>query len=61
MLAQEVDEDEFDSRDLVAMELEAGQISIHDDGLIHGSPVSQTFASHPATHSILFEFPARDG
>eukprot|EP01052_Picozoa_sp_SAG31_P037822 SAG31_NODE_4947_length_2843_cov_1.582362_2_plen_338_part_00 len=40
MLAQEVDEAEIDDSQLIPLELRAGHISLHDDGLIHGSPAN---------------------
>ena len=45
MLAQEVDDDQFDHNDLVPLELKAGQISMHDDGLIHGSLPNTSLAA----------------
>jgi non-haem Fe2+, alpha-ketoglutarate-dependent halogenase len=37
VLKQEIDEGEFDPADAVDMELSAGEISLHHDGIIHGS------------------------
>ena len=37
VLKQEVDEGEFDPADAVDLELKAGEISLHHDGIVHGS------------------------
>ncbi len=37
VLAQSIDESKFDAADIVTIDLQAGQMSLHDDGLIHGS------------------------
>ena len=37
VLDQEVSEDQINSDDIVSLNLKAGQISLHDDGLLHGS------------------------
>ena len=42
VLAQAIDESSFDAADIVTMDLQAGQMSLHDDGLIHGSGPSTT-------------------
>jgi len=36
-LNQEIDEGEFDAADAVYLELRAGEISLHDDAIVHGS------------------------
>ena len=36
-LEQEVHEDQVKAEDVVTLDLKAGQISLHDDGLLHGS------------------------
>ena len=38
VLWQRVDASAFDEKDAVDMDLKAGEISLHDDNLIHGSP-----------------------
>lgn len=37
ILEQEVGADQFDAADVVTLDLKAGEISLHDDGLLHGS------------------------
>eukprot|EP01043_Picozoa_sp_COSAG02_P058315 COSAG02_NODE_7237_length_3101_cov_3.440373_2_plen_275_part_00 len=37
VLNQEADEDQIDPANIVSLNLKAGQISLHDDGLLHGS------------------------
>jgi non-heme Fe2+,alpha-ketoglutarate-dependent halogenase len=37
VLAQGIDEKQFDANDVVTIDLQAGEMSLHDDGLIHGS------------------------
>lgn len=37
VLAQGIDEAQFDADDVVTIDLQAGQMSLHDDRLIHGS------------------------
>jgi non-haem Fe2+, alpha-ketoglutarate-dependent halogenase len=37
VLKQEIDEGEFDLADAVDMELTAGEVSLHHDGIVHGS------------------------
>ena len=37
VLAQAIDETQFDAADIVTIDLQAGQMSLHDDRLIHGS------------------------
>jgi ectoine hydroxylase-related dioxygenase (phytanoyl-CoA dioxygenase family) len=37
VLDQEVAASQFDAADIVTLDLKAGQISLHDDGLLHGS------------------------
>ena len=36
-LDQEVSKDQFNQADVVSLDLNAGEISLHDDGLLHGS------------------------
>ncbi len=36
-LEQEVSDDQIDEKNIVTLDLKAGQISLHDDGLLHGS------------------------
>jgi non-heme Fe2+,alpha-ketoglutarate-dependent halogenase len=40
VLAQAIDESHFDPADVVTIDLQAGQMSLHDDRLIHGSGAS---------------------
>jgi len=42
VLAQEVDPDEIRPEDVVSLDLKAGEISLHDDGLIHGSAPNES-------------------
>ncbi len=37
VLEQEVDEGMFEAKDVIALDLKAGEISLHDAGLLHGS------------------------
>jgi ectoine hydroxylase-related dioxygenase (phytanoyl-CoA dioxygenase family) len=37
VLAQAIDESQFDAADVVTIDLKAGEMSLHDDRLIHGS------------------------
>ena len=37
VLEQEVDADQIDNDDIVTIDLRAGEISLHDEGLLHGS------------------------
>ena len=37
VLDQEVSDSQINSNDIVSLNLKAGEISIHDDGLLHGS------------------------
>jgi len=37
VLDQEVPDEEIDEKDVISLNLKAGQISLHDDGLLHGS------------------------
>ena len=37
VLNQEVDEDRIDQDQVVTLDMKAGEISLHDDGLIHGT------------------------
>jgi hypothetical protein len=37
ILEQEISADQFDAQDVVTIDLKAGEISLHDDGLVHGS------------------------
>ncbi len=37
VLDQEVPEDKFNTSDIVSLNLKAGEVSLHDDGLLHGS------------------------
>lgn len=37
VLSQEADEDQIDPTKVVSLSLKAGQMSLHDDGLLHGS------------------------
>jgi len=37
-LEQEVADDDIDQERIVSLDLKAGEISLHDDGLLHGSP-----------------------
>jgi ectoine hydroxylase-related dioxygenase (phytanoyl-CoA dioxygenase family) len=37
VLEQEADPDQIDPSDIVTLDLKAGEISLHDDGLLHGS------------------------
>lgn len=41
-LEQEVDANLIDREDIVSLDLKAGEISLHDDGLLHGSPANQS-------------------
>jgi non-heme Fe2+,alpha-ketoglutarate-dependent halogenase len=41
-LPQEIDADEFDPADAAYLELRAGEISLHHDGLVHGSAGNPT-------------------
>ena len=42
VLEQEVDQDAIDQDQVVTFDMKAGQISLHDDGLIHGSVANQS-------------------
>lgn len=42
VLKQEIDETEFDPEDAVDLELRAGEISLHHDGLAHGSGANRS-------------------
>ena len=42
MLGQKVVESAIDSEQVVSLNLKAGQISLHDDAIIHGSPANTT-------------------
>ena len=41
-LDQEVSKDQFDKCDVISLNLKAGQISLHDDGLLHGSEANNS-------------------
>ena len=41
-LAQAIDEQQFDPADIVTIDLKAGEASIHDDDLVHGSGPSES-------------------
>lgn len=40
VLQYEVDDAQISRQDIVTLDLKAGQISLHDDGLLHGSPAN---------------------
>jgi ectoine hydroxylase-related dioxygenase (phytanoyl-CoA dioxygenase family) len=42
VLDQEVSADQFDADRIVTLDLKAGEISLHDDGLLHGSGANQS-------------------
>ena len=42
VLNQEVSDDQFDHSDIVSLNLKAGEISLHDDGLLHGSEANNS-------------------
>lgn len=42
VLEYEVDDEQIVSEDIVTLDLKAGQISLHDDGLLHGSKVNES-------------------
>jgi ectoine hydroxylase-related dioxygenase (phytanoyl-CoA dioxygenase family) len=42
VLKQEIDEGEFDPADAVDLELKAGEISLHHDGIVHGSGANES-------------------
>ena len=41
-LNQEVSKDQFSKKDVVSLNLKAGEISLHDDGLLHGSEANNS-------------------
>jgi len=41
-LNQEVSDDQFNHSDVVSLNLKAGEISLHDDGLLHGSEANNS-------------------
>jgi len=41
-LDQEVSEDQIKKEDIISLNLKAGQISLHDDGLLHGSEANNS-------------------
>ena len=41
-LNQEVSTDQFDQSNVVSLNLKAGEISLHDDGLLHGSEANKS-------------------
>ncbi|MCY4097663.1 MAG: phytanoyl-CoA dioxygenase family protein, partial [Rhodospirillales bacterium] len=54
-LHQEIDDDEIDLSEAVGLELEAGQISLHDVYLTHGSLANQS--EHPRRGMTLRYMP----
>lgn len=42
VLDQEVSSEQFDAEQIVTLDLKAGEISLHDDGLLHGSGPNQS-------------------
>ena len=41
-LNQEVSTDQFNANDIISLNLKAGEISLHDDGLLHGSEANES-------------------
>ena len=41
-LNQEVSTDQFNANDIISLNLKAGEISLHDDGLLHGSEANDS-------------------
>ena len=42
VLAQEVSEEQIKQEDIISLNLKAGEISLHDDGLLHGSEANNS-------------------